>query len=223
MRRAGSPGCFKRINPFNSPVAPRFSGLCAGCIGMEATGLRAWRRSERQRLLALRTAVAPARRRQWGKAIEARLLTLLQDEPGIVVGVYWPFQAEFDPRPLIDTLIAQGSSVALPAVVDKKGPLEYRAWRPGETLVDGVWNIPVPEKREVVIPAIVLAPVVGFDRGCYRLGYGGGYFDRTLAALSPKPLAIGIGFELQAIETIYPQPFDVPMDLIVTETETRRR
>jgi len=190
---------------------------------MEATELRAWRRSERQRLLALRTAVAPARRRQWGKAIEARLLTLLQDEPGIVVGVYWPFQAEFDPRPLIDTLIAQGSSVALPAVVDKKGPLEYRAWRPGEPLVDGVWNIPVPEKRDVVTPQAVLAPLVGFDRQCYRLGYGGGYFDRTLAALSPPPRAIGVGFELSQIETIYAQAFDIPMDLIVTEAETRRR
>ena len=108
-------------------------------------------------------------------------------------------------------------------VVDKKGPLEYRAWRPGETLVDGVWNIPVPEKREVVAPAIVLAPVVGFDRGCYRLGYGGGYFDRTLAALAPRPWAIGIGFALQEIGTIYPQSFDVPMDQIVTETGTRWR
>jgi 5-formyltetrahydrofolate cyclo-ligase len=190
---------------------------------MEATELRVWRRSERQRLLSLRTAVTPARRRQWGKAIEARLLTLLQDEPGIVLGVYWPFQAEFDPRPLIDTLIARGSAVALPAVVDKKGPLEYREWRPGEPLVDGVWNIPVPERRDVVTPQAVLAPLVGFDRQCYRLGYGGGYFDRTLAALSPRPRAIGVGFELSQIETIYPQPFDIPMDLIVTEAEIRRR
>jgi 5,10-methenyltetrahydrofolate synthetase len=81
----------------------------------------------------------------------------------------------------------------------------------------------VPEKREIVTPSVVLAPVVGFDRDCYRLGYGGGYFDRTLAALSQKPLAIGVGFELQELETIYPQSFDVPMDLIVTETGARRR
>jgi 5,10-methenyltetrahydrofolate synthetase len=69
----------------------------------------------------------------------------------------------------------------------------------------------------------VLAPLVGFDRACYRLGYGGGYFDRTLAALSPRPFAIGIGFELQQIQTIYPQPFDVPMDVIVTESGARYR
>ena len=68
----------------------------------------------------------------------------------------------------------------------------------------------------------MLAPLVGFDRQCYRLGYGGGYFDRTLAALSPRPLAIGIGFELSHIETIYPQSFDMPMDIIVTEAETPR-
>src|SRR5262249_17424795 len=154
--------------------------------------------------------------------IERRLRELIAERPGIL-GIYWPFRAEFDPRGLVEWAVAEGRGVALPAVVDKKGPLEYRAWRPGEPLVDGVWNIPVPEEREVVTPAIVLAPVVGFDRDCYRLGYGGGYFDRTLAALSPKPLAIGVGFTLQEIATIYPQSFDVPMDVIVTEREMRRR
>ncbi len=179
--------------------------------------------SERQRLLVLRTGAPPAERRLWGQAIEARLRSLLTERPSITLGVYWPFQAEFDPRPVIDWLIAEGSAVALPAVVDKQGPLEYRAWRPGEPLVDGVWNIPTPQNREIVIPQAVLAPLVGFDRDCYRLGYGGGYFDRTLAALSPRPLAIGVGFELSQIETIYPQPFDIPMDVVVTEAGIRYR
>ena len=111
----------------------------------------------------------------------------------------------------------------MPVVIDKKGPLEYRAWRPGEKLVDGVWNIPIPERRRIVVPQAVLAPLVGFDRDCYRLGYGGGYFDRTLAALAPRPWAIGVGFELSQLETIYPQDFDIPMDLIVTEACVRRR
>jgi 5,10-methenyltetrahydrofolate synthetase len=86
-----------------------------------------------------------------------------------------------------------------------------------------VWNIPIPEAREVVVPQAVLAPLVGFDRQCYRLGYGGGYFDRTLAALSPRPLAIGVGFEMSQIETIFPQSFDIPMEVIVTEARIRRR
>jgi 5-formyltetrahydrofolate cyclo-ligase len=190
---------------------------------VEGADLKIWRRSERQRLLALRTGVPPAERRLWGQEIETRLRLLLQERPGIMLGVYWPFQAEFDPRALIDWLIATGSAVALPAVVDKKGPLEYRAWRPGEKLVDGVWNIPIPESRRIVVPQAVLAPLVGFDRHCYRLGYGGGYFDRTLAALAPRPWAIGVGFELSLLETIYPQDFDIPMDLIVTEAGVRRR
>jgi 5-formyltetrahydrofolate cyclo-ligase len=185
--------------------------------------VRVWRRAKRQRLLALRTGTAPAERRRWGLQIEQQLRALLQQWPKIILGVYWPFQAEFDPRALIDWLVTAGSPVALPVVVDKKGPLEYRSWRPGEKLVDGVWNIPIPEKRQVVVPQAVLAPLVGFDRDCYRLGNGGGYFDRTLAALSPRPLAIGVGFELSQIETIYPQLFDVPMDIIVTESCIRRR
>jgi len=84
-------------------------------------------------------------------------------------------------------------------------------------LVDGVWNIQIPERRQIVIPHAVLAPLVGFDRNCYRLGYGGGYFDRTLAAFTPRPWAIGVGFELSRLKTICPQDFDIPMDLIVTE------
>jgi 5-formyltetrahydrofolate cyclo-ligase len=190
---------------------------------VEGAELRVWRKAERQRLLALRTGTPPVERRLWGQQIEERLRALLRERPRLILGVYWPFQAEFDSRPLIDWLIAAGSAVALPAVVDKRGPLEYRAWRPGEKLVDGVWNIPIPERRQIVVPQAVLAPLVGFDRDCYRLGYGGGYFDRTLAALAPRPWAIGVGFELSQLETIYPQGFDIPMDLIVTEACVRRR
>jgi 5,10-methenyltetrahydrofolate synthetase len=189
---------------------------------MEEAEVKAWRRGERERLIALRQALPAEERRRWGAQIEAQLRALLAERPGIL-GVYWPFRAEFDPRPLIEGAAAEGRTVALPVVVDKKGPLEYRAWRPGEPLVDGVWNIPVPEKREIVTPAIVLSPLVGFDEACYRLGYGGGYFDRTLAVLTPRAFAIGIGFEVQLLETIYPQSFDVPMDLIVTEAGIRKR
>jgi 5,10-methenyltetrahydrofolate synthetase len=189
---------------------------------VDADQVKRWRRGERERLIALRQALPADERRRWGERIAADLRTLLAERPGIL-GVYWPFRAEFDPRPLVDWALAEGRRVALPVVVDKKGPLEYRAWRPGEPLVDGVWNIPVPEQRTIVTPAIVLAPLVGFDAACYRLGYGGGYFDRTLAALPPRPWAIGVGFAVQQLATIYPQPFDVPMDLIVTEAGVRRR
>jgi 5-formyltetrahydrofolate cyclo-ligase len=189
---------------------------------MDPEEVKRWRRGERERLIAWRQAAPVAERRGWSEHIAAKVRRAIGDRPG-TLGVYWPFRAEFDPRGLIDWAVAAGRIVALPVVVDKKGPLEYRAWRPGEPLVDGVWNIPVPERRDIAVPAIVLAPLVGFDADCYRLGYGGGYFDRTLAALRPKPLAIGVGFAAQQIATIHPQPFDVPMDLIVTETAARRR
>src|SRR4051812_16007880 len=158
---------------------------------MEFDDVKRWRRAERERLIALRQGMPPEERRRLGTAIETELRGLIAERPGIL-GVYWPFRAEFDPRPLIDWAVASGRMVALPVVVDKKGPLEYRAWRPGETLVDGVWNIPVPEKRDVVTPAIVLAPLVGFDEGCYRLGYGGGHFDPTFAGRSPRGPAGGL-------------------------------
>jgi 5-formyltetrahydrofolate cyclo-ligase len=190
---------------------------------VDLAAVKVWRRAERERLLALRTGTDPAQRRAWGSAIERRLRALLAERRGITLGVYWPFRAEFDPRPLVDRLIADGYGVALPVVIEKKGPLEYRAWRPGEPLVNGVWNIPVPEKRDIVVPQAVLAPLVGFDREGYRLGYGGGYFDRTLAALKPRPLAIGVGFEMSSLETIHPQDFDIPMDAIATEAGLRRR
>lgn len=87
---------------------------------------------------------------------------------------------------------------------------------------DGSGGCSVPADGEAVTPDLVLAPVVGFDPDCYRLGYGGGYFDRTLATLSSYQ-AIGIGYALQAIPTIRPQPHDIPMQLVVTEAGVTRR
>ena len=189
---------------------------------MTPAEIKTWRRAERERLIALRMAMPPAVRREAGEEIARFVEGIIADRSG-VLGIYWPFRAEFDPRPLVERRVATGGAVALPVVVDKKGPLEYRAWAPGEALVAGVWDIPIPEKREIVVPSMVLAPVVGFDAACYRLGYGGGYFDRTLAALSPRPLALGVGFATQRIETIHPQSFDIPMDMIVTEAGVVRR
>jgi 5-formyltetrahydrofolate cyclo-ligase len=89
-------------------------------------------------------------------------------------------------------------------------------------MTPGVYDIPVPAMRDVVVPAVLLVPVVGFDRTNYRLGYGGGYYDRTLAAADPRPMAIGVGFELSRLNTIHPQPHDIPLDAVVTEAGTQR-
>lgn len=185
--------------------------------------VRLWRRGERARLVAARLAASPQTRREQGAAIDARLAALIATLAGRILGIYWPHKAEFDPRPLAEQLSAQGWTSALPAVVGRNGPLEYRRWQPGMEMEVGVYDIPVPRARQVVRPDIVLAPLVGFDAANHRLGYGGGYFDRTLAALAPRPVAIGIGVESALLASVFPRAHDVPMDFIVTEAQLRRR
>ncbi len=86
----------------------------------------------------------------------------------------------------------------------------------------GIWDIPTPQVRDVMTPDAIIVPLVGFDERGYRLGYGGGYFDRTLAAAARRPLAIGLGLEDSSLRTIYPQPHDIAMDLIVTDQGVHR-
>jgi 5-formyltetrahydrofolate cyclo-ligase len=185
--------------------------------------IKLWRREQRARLIAERIAVSPKLRRQWGEAIDARLDALVAMLSGRVLGIYFPFKAEFDPRPFAERRRAQRWDIALPVVVDRRGPLEYRLWQPGMEMEMGVYDVPVPKERQVAHPDIVLAPLVGFDPANYRLGYGGGYFDRTLAALAPRPIAIGVGIEAALLASVFPRPHDIPMDYIVTETQLRRR
>lgn len=182
----------------------------------------AWRKERRAELIAKRQALDPAERRRRNAGLERNLRAVLAGRPPATISFYWPFRGEFDARPLIRDLLTQGWQAALPVVVQKEAPLEFRLWTPGAPMVDGIWNIPVPRDGAVVKPDVVLAPVVGFDNARYRLGYGGGYFDRTLASLSPRPFAIALGYEMQRLETIHPQPFDQPFDAVVTEAAVRR-
>jgi 5,10-methenyltetrahydrofolate synthetase len=176
-----------------------------------------FRRAERERLIAARVALGAATRAALSARIAAHLDTLLGDLRGAVVSAWMPFRGEPDLRPWMDAAAARGAITALPLAEAHGRPLDFRRWRPGEALRPGLWNIPVPAAGEAVIPAVVLAPLVGFDPAFCRLGYGGGFFDRTLAALSPRPRAIGVGFALSRMPTIFPQPHDIPMTAIVTE------
>lgn len=179
--------------------------------------VRLWRKARRAELIAARVAAGPRRRADWDAAITAQLLDGVSDLERRLVGFYWPFKGEYDVRAMARGLHARGTRLALPVVVEKNRPLEFRVWTPEARLVPGIWNIPVPADGAVVEPEALLVPLVGFDGQRYRLGYGGGYYDRTLASLRRKPIAIGIGFELGRLETIHPQPHDIPMDAIVTE------
>jgi 5-formyltetrahydrofolate cyclo-ligase len=179
--------------------------------------IRRWRRALRDELIGRREAL-PQRERQ---ELQARIIDLLEarfpDLADGLIGFYWPIRGEIGLHALIRRLLERGAEAALPAVVERSAPLEFRAWRPGDRLERGFWNIPVPAERRVVQPTVLLVPLVGFDRQGYRLGYGGGYYDRTLAAMTPRPRAIGVGYELGRLETIHPQPHDMAMDAIVTE------
>src|SRR5262245_54197555 len=184
--------------------------------------IRQWRKAERAALLERRRAAAEDDRRRWSEAITQSLVAGFPLLQWMTVSFYWPIQGEFDPRFAIRELRRHGAKAALPVVVQKGAPLEFREWWPGVAVTKGVYDLPVPQGSRVVRPQAALIPPVGFDRQGYRLGYGGGYFDRTLAALSPHPLKIAVGFELSRIETIHPQPHDVPMDFVVTEAGIHR-
>jgi 5-formyltetrahydrofolate cyclo-ligase len=179
--------------------------------------IAAWRREQRARLMAMRAGAAPEQRSAWEGALRERLAVQLAASRGAIVGLYWPVRGEFDPLPLAAPLLAQGRSLALPTITAKAAPLEYRPWQPDDAVVDGAFGIPVPNTILTVMPDIILVPCLGFDLARFRLGYGGGYFDRTLAAPGSRPVAIGAAFELGALATIYPQPHDVALDAIVTE------
>jgi len=182
--------------------------------------LREWRKAERKRLIEQRMTLRAEQRTALTERIAERLEALIGDPAGLVISAYWPFRGEPDLKPMLARLREKGAITALPVVVQKAHPLEFRAWKSGDKLDRGVWNIPIPANGEVVIPDVAIAPVVGFDRECYRLGYGGGFFDRTMASLGGKPRLYGVGYADQEIPTIRPQSHDVPMLAVCTERET---
>jgi 5-formyltetrahydrofolate cyclo-ligase len=184
--------------------------------------LIAWRKAQRADLLARRSAVAPEQRAQWGKSITRRLREGFPILSRMTVGFCWPHAGEFDARFLIHELRVKGARAALPVVVRFREPLAWHAWWPGAPMKNGPLDIPVPDGTEELIPDAVLIPPVGFTPHGERLGYGGGFFDRTLAALSPQPLKIAVAFEMSRIETIHAEPHDVPMDFVVTEIASYR-
>jgi 5-formyltetrahydrofolate cyclo-ligase len=193
-----------------------------GVDPQQARDVARWRRAERVRLRAERLALGVEARVAAGAALSVHLRDVLGarfgDMRDRLFSAYWPIKGELDLRPLMADLHAAGVRVALPLVEVKRAPLVFRRWTPATRMVRGDWNIPVPPpEAEVVTPDVVLAPLVGWDRDCYRLGYGGGYFDRTLAQLSPRPFTIGIGLQAAELATIYPQPHDIRLDAIVTE------
>lgn len=192
-------------------------------MGMTFPELKAWRKSQRERLIAKRLALSPDRVESSRQEIDA---TLERSFPGLArcrIALCWPIKNEYDARYLAKTLRERGALTALPVVVAPKQPLAFREWHPGVELAKGPLDIPFPVNSPEVTPDAVLLPMNGWDLRGYRLGYGGGFFDLTLASLAKKPVVIGTSYELGRLDTIHPQSWDIPMDYVVTERGVYRR
>jgi len=183
--------------------------------------LSAWRQELRKRLIASRMAIAPDALQDLRRQIDLHLQRAFPDLVDCVLGFCWPYRNEYDVRHLLALLRRQGAKTALPVVQGRGQPLEFHAWHPGVAMAPGVLGIPHPVDTPRLEPDTLLVPVVGFDAQGYRLGYGGGYFDRTLSARRARSIALA--YEMLFVETIHPQPHDIPMDYVVTERGVYRR
>lgn len=177
--------------------------------------------SLRTAALARRDALSPAERERAARAIAQRNFPIPVDG-GTVVAGYAPIRSECDPSPLLRRLAAAGAELVLPVVDDKGMPLRFAAWRQGEPLVAGPHGIMQPPSHAPAIrPDIVLVPLAAFDRAGHRLGYGAGYYDRTLGALRRErpAIAVGVAFAVQEVAAIPADGHDEPLDLVLTERE----
>jgi len=171
----------------------------------------------RREKLAARMALDETTRAELSARIEGHLAALLLPLAPQTLAFCAPVRGEFDARPLASRLIDRGWLAAMPVVTAVAAPMSFHAWTPAAAMSNDRYGIPIPADGEAVVPDIVLLPLVAFDTRGFRLGYGGGYFDRTLAAMVPRPRAIGIGFELARVADIRPEAHDVGLDAVVTE------
>lgn len=186
-----------------------------------------WRKAERDRLIAERLALDAQTLQRFRLLIDTHLERSFPGLAQTTLAFCWPFKNEYDARFLLQRLRARGAKTALPVVVAPRQPLIFRVWAPGDTLAKGVYEIPYPAQGDPVFPQVALLPMNGFDPAGYRLGYGGGFFDRTLAHLRltdpMRPVAIGVAYESARIASIDPQAHDIPMDYVVTECGVYQR
>ncbi|WP_404425954.1 5-formyltetrahydrofolate cyclo-ligase [Thalassospira australica] len=194
--------------PISLPAPPNVSDDAA---------ISDWRKNVRKELLAWRGSIDPATHGQWSVSVCNGMMAILAERPKATVGFYWPIQNEIDLRPVIVDHIARGGKAALPVVPTKAQPMIFHDWTPQAEMVPGFARIPEPVGTKAVPIHVMIAPLVGFDGRGYRLGYGGGFFDRTLASLAVRPLVVGVGFEATRLDDIFPHEYDIPVDIILTE------
>lgn len=202
-----------------APLPPAVT-VAAAAENSSPADAAAQRKQWRQRLLAERLALPAATVDAHSAAIAAHLRAELPGRhagwPAVNIGFCWPIQNEPDLRPLLADWLVAGVRPCLPVVVAPAQPLAFRPWTPDTLLAPDRYGIPTPVDGKFITPDILLLPCNGFDAAGYRLGYGGGFFDRTQAAL-PEALAIGVAYAAAELPSILPGPHDQPLAAIVTE------
>lgn len=188
---------------------------------MDETAARARKEELRAEAKAARARIAPEAASAAARAVRDRVLAAKLVPPGAVVSGFWPIGDEFDPRPLMEALAAAGHRLCLPVVVGRGRPLAFRAWAPGDPLERAGFGLSVPRwDAPPAIPRFLIVPLLAFDRRGYRVGYGAGYFDRTIAELRahvPGLYALGVGFALQETPEVPALAHDERLDAIATE------
>jgi 5-formyltetrahydrofolate cyclo-ligase len=170
----------------------------------------------RRALAATRAAIDPARKAEWDAAIGAHLVAWWRAHPLTALGVYWPLRGEADLSIAYAELAHSGVRLALPVVLARDAALGFADWQPGEEMVKDAMGVAVPAALRIVArPPALLVPCLGFNQDGYRLGYGGGFYDRTLAQ-EPRPLTLGVAYTCQAAR-FASAPHDVALDRIITE------
>jgi 5,10-methenyltetrahydrofolate synthetase len=175
------------------------------------------RKQLRGALLAARRALSDEQVAAWSARLVGHLLRVFPQAPGARIAFYWPIQNEPDIRALAAIWRAQGAQTLLPVVVAPRAPLAFYPWTEKTPLAPDRYGIPTPMTGPEIIPDVIIMALNAFDAAGHRIGYGGGFFDRTLAALQPRPLALGVGFELGRVESIHPEAHDQTVDWVFTE------
>ena len=178
----------------------------------------AQRAALRREKIAAREALPAAEHARLSALLAGHLAAALECRTPALLAFCWPIRNEFDARPLVGQLLTRGWRACMPTVTTLGAPLRFRPWTPASAMALDPFGIPVPaDGTPSPPPDVMLLPLVAFDQAGYRLGYGGGYFDRTLAALAPQPATCGVGFELARTADLRPQAHDIPLDAIATE------
>jgi 5-formyltetrahydrofolate cyclo-ligase len=157
------------------------------------------------------------------EALARRVTAAISAHPVSCIGFYWPVAGEFDARSTLAAWLALDAArdAALPVVVERHAPMRFHAWREHAPMKAGRYRIPVPLEERLVVPDLLLIPCVGFDAKRFRLGYGGGYYDRTLGAwpVGRKPVTIGVAYESGKCDALPHESHDMPLDAVVTESD----